>query len=78
MIWRISLAGAAWANDESALITARPETPLQKVSEFAPIPAVFVPGLGSFHVDAATLPAGPFLASDRAGKLSAIRTSAHA
>lgn len=40
----------------------------KKVSTLVKLPE-FVPGLGVLYVDPATLPAGPFLAYDRHGKL---------
>ncbi|MCB1386852.1 MAG: hypothetical protein KDJ80_13035, partial [Nitratireductor sp.] len=40
------------------------------VSDALPLPE-FIPGLGTLYVDPATLPAGPFLAYDHDGKLSA-------
>src|SRR5687767_2909097 len=45
-----------------------PGGPYRKVSGLAPLPD-FVPGLGTLYVDPATLPAGPFLAYDKQGKL---------
>jgi hypothetical protein len=57
-------AGAAWAAD------ANPAPPdnYKKVSTLVPLPD-FIPGLGTLYVDAKTLPAGPFLAYDKEGKL---------
>lgn len=40
----------------------------QQVSELVALPD-FIPGLGRLYVDPATLPAGPFLAYDKTGKL---------
>ncbi len=40
----------------------------KKVSTLVALPE-FIPGLGTLYVDPATLPAGPFLAYDRGGKL---------
>src|SRR5690349_19746725 len=40
----------------------------KKVSELVKLPD-FLPGLGTLYVDPKTLPAGPFLAYDHAGKL---------
>jgi hypothetical protein len=40
----------------------------KKVSSLVALPD-FIPGLGTLYVDPATLPAGPFLAYDRKGKL---------
>lgn len=47
---------------------APPGGDFQKVSELVELPE-FVPGLGVLWVDPGTLPAGPFLAYDRDGKL---------
>ena len=63
-------AGAAVAHDEKALEQSPPGAPYVQVSEALPLPA-FIPGLGTLFVDPATLPAGPFLAYDHDGKLSA-------
>ena len=63
-------ASAAIAQNESALTQAPPGEPYQQVSELVALPD-FIPGLGTLHVDPATLPAGPFLAYDREGQLSA-------
>lgn len=59
-------AGVAWG----AETTAPPAAPFAKVSTLVPLPD-FIPGLGTLYVDPATLPAGPFLAYDHEGKLSA-------
>ena len=40
----------------------------KKVSSLVALPD-FIPGLGTLYVDPATLPAGPFLAYDRKGRL---------
>jgi hypothetical protein len=52
--------------------TTAPQTPppsnYKKVSALVPLPD-FVPGLGTLYVDPSTLPAGPFLAYDRQGRL---------
>ncbi|MGH7307885.1 MAG: DUF5602 domain-containing protein [Candidatus Rokuibacteriota bacterium] len=45
-----------------------PPANYKKVSALVALPD-FVPGLGTLYVDPATLPAGPFLAYDRQGKL---------
>lgn len=63
-------AGAAVAHDEKALEQSPPGAPYVQVSEALPLPA-FIPGLGTLFVDPATLPAGPFLAYDHDGRLSA-------
>lgn len=55
-------AGLAQAQDVS------PPEGYQPVSELVELPD-FIPGLGSLYVQPDTLPAGPFLAYDRQGKL---------
>jgi hypothetical protein len=45
-----------------------PPANYKKVSTLVALPD-FVPGLGTLYVDPATLPAGPFLAYDKQGKL---------
>lgn len=61
--------GAAFAHDaDHAVATSPPAAPYQQVSKLVPLPD-FIPGLGQLFVDPATLPAGPFLAYDRDGKL---------
>ena len=45
-----------------------PPAGYQKVSKLVKLPD-FLPGLGTLYVQPATLPAGPFLAYDRDGKL---------
>lgn len=47
---------------------AAPAAPFQPVSALVDLPD-FIPGVGILYVDPATLPAGPFLAYDREGKL---------
>ncbi len=47
---------------------APPAGAYKKVSELVKLPD-FLPGLGQLYVDLKTLPAGPFLAYDRDGKL---------
>lgn len=60
--------GSALAHD--AAMTAPPEAPFAAVSSLVALPD-FIPGLGTLYVDPASLPAGPFLAYDHDGKLSA-------
>ncbi|WP_282169423.1 hypothetical protein [Ruegeria atlantica] len=60
----------AAAHDEKALMNAPAGDPYVQVSDVLPLPE-FIPGLGKLFVDPATLPAGPFLAYDRDGQLSA-------
>lgn len=64
------LSSQALAHDEEALREAPPAAPYIKVSDALPLPE-FIPGLGMLFVDPETLPAGPFLAYDREGQLSA-------
>ena len=45
-----------------------PMEPYKKVSSLVALPD-FIPGLGTLYVDPATLPAGPFLAYDRKGRM---------
>ena len=51
-----------------AQVTAPPGGDYKKVSALVALPD-FLPGLGTLYVKPATLPAGPFLAYDRDGKL---------
>jgi hypothetical protein len=48
--------------------TAPPASNYKKVSTLVALPD-FVPGFGTLYVDPKTVPAGPFLAYDRQGKL---------
>lgn len=64
------LATAAMAQDAAVPDQAPPPAPYQQVSQLVPLPD-FIPGLGTLYVDPATLPAGPFLAYDHDGRLSA-------
>jgi len=66
------LASATLANahDEEALRRSPPGEPYVQVSDVLPLPE-FIPGLGTLFVNPQTLPAGPFLAYDHDGKLSA-------
>jgi hypothetical protein len=63
-------AAPALAHDDDAFTTSPPGEPFVQVSSALPLPE-FIPGLGTLFVDPETLPAGPFLAYDRDGKLSA-------
>lgn len=63
-------ATLAIAHDEEALRQLPPGEPYVQVSDVLPLPE-FIPGLGTLFVDPASLPAGPFLAYDHDGKLSA-------
>lgn len=56
------------AGNANAQRKAPPGGEYKKVSELVKLPD-FVPGLGTLYVNPKTLPAGPFLAYDRKGKL---------
>jgi len=60
----------AFAQDSDALQQSPPGDPYVQVSDVLPLPE-FLPGLGTLFVTPDTLPAGPFLAYDHDGKLSA-------
>ncbi|WP_347310982.1 hypothetical protein [Defluviimonas sp. SAOS-178_SWC] len=66
----VATTGVSVAHDEKALEQSPPGAPYVQVSDALPLPE-FIPGLGTLFVDPATLPAGPFLAYDHDGKLSA-------
>ena len=53
---------------DASMATSPPKAPYQQVSKLVKLPD-FIPGLGQLFVDPATLPAGPFVAYDRDGKL---------
>ncbi|MGQ7790965.1 DUF5602 domain-containing protein [Faunimonas sp. B44] len=59
----IHLAGPTLAQEQ-----APPAENFKKVSELVTLPD-FLPGLGQLYVDPSSLPAGPFLAYDRDGRL---------
>ncbi|MCI0429681.1 MAG: hypothetical protein L0210_03935 [Rhodospirillales bacterium] len=59
------MTGAACAAD---VMKAPPGGDYQQVSKLVALPD-FLPGLGTLYVQPATLPAGPFLAYDRDGRL---------
>jgi hypothetical protein len=56
------------ASADEQVEKAPPSGAYKKVSELVKIPD-FLPGLGQLYVDPKTLPAGPFLAYDREGRL---------
>ena len=64
----LTLAAAAMVAPASAQEKAPPGGNYQKVSGLVALPD-FLPGLGTLYVDPKTLPAGPFLAYDKDGKL---------
>lgn len=53
---------------DASVAKAPPAAPYQQVSKLVPLPD-FIPGIGQLFVDPSTLPAGPFVAYDRDGKL---------
>lgn len=61
-----AVAGHAFAAGESA--QEPPKGDYKKVSTLVKLPD-FLPGIGTLYVQPKTLPAGPFLAYDHAGKL---------
>src|SRR5687767_3918845 len=67
----IGLALAVLATIGCSAVMAQqtaPPSSYKKVSTLVALPD-FIPGLGTLYVDPATLPAGPFLAYDKQGKL---------
>ena len=61
-----AVATPAWAKNAADMKPAGGK--YRKVSELVALPD-HIPGLGSLYVDPATLPAGPFDAYDKTGKL---------
>jgi hypothetical protein len=68
MVLALGLAVAATVTPAWAQQSAPPGGNFQKVSALVALPD-FLPGMGTLYVDPKTLPAGPFLAYDREGKL---------
>ena len=64
------VATTGLAQDQAVPDEAPPPAPYAQVSDLVELPE-FIPGLGTLFVDPATLPAGPFLAYDHDGSLSA-------
>jgi hypothetical protein len=64
------VAAPTLAADDAVARQSPPGAPFVQVSDALPLPE-FIPGLGTLFVDPATLPAGPFLAYDHDGTLSA-------
>ncbi|HTH15783.1 MAG TPA: DUF5602 domain-containing protein [Magnetospirillum sp.] len=62
------LSAAAVPAAAADLDKSPPPAPYQAVSKLVALPD-FLPGMGTLYVDPKTLPAGPFLAYDRSGKL---------
>lgn len=65
----LSSTASVQAHPPSAVEKAPPASPYQAVSSLVKLPD-FIPGMGQLFVDPATLPAGPFLAYDREGRLA--------
>ncbi|NYT64057.1 hypothetical protein H0A66_17200 [Alcaligenaceae bacterium] len=63
----LALASPMWAQSAN-LTTSPPGEGYEQVSKLVKLPD-FLPGMGQLFVKPATLPAGPFLAYDRHGKL---------
>lgn len=66
----VGMLAAPGLAQDADLSAAPPPAPYVKVADVLPLPE-FLPGLGTLYVDPDTLPAGPFLAYDHDGKLSA-------
>ncbi len=66
----VALGTASYAEDATTLHQSPPGDPYVQVSDVLPLPE-FLPGMGTLFVNPQTLPAGPFLAYDHDGKLSA-------
>jgi hypothetical protein len=64
----LAMSGSACAAQSSQVASTAPGGDYQKVSDLVALPE-FIPGLGTLYVQPATLPAGPFLAYDRDGRL---------
>lgn len=67
----LTLGGALAASAHEpadTVASAPPAEPFQQVSKLVELPD-FIPGIGELYVDPATLPAGPFVAYDRDGRL---------
>jgi hypothetical protein len=68
IILALGVFGTVACTSVTAQQAAPPPANYKKVSTLVALPD-FVPGLGTLYVDPATLPAGPFLAYDKEGKL---------
>jgi hypothetical protein len=64
----LGVLGTVACTSVTAQQAAAPPDNYKKVSTLVALPD-FIPGLGTLYVDPATLPAGPFLAYDKQGKL---------
>ena len=63
-----AIAAAPALAQDAAVVSHPPQAPYQQVSDLVKLPD-FLPGIGALFVDPATLPAGPFVAYDRDGRL---------
>ena len=68
IILALGLFATVGCTSLAAQQSATPPANYKKVSSLVALPD-FVPGLGTLYVDPMTLPAGPFLAYDKQGKL---------
>ena len=68
IILALGVLGAVGCTSVTAQQSTTPPANYKKVSTLVALPD-FIPGLGTLYVDPATLPAGPFLAYDKQGKL---------
>jgi hypothetical protein len=64
----VAAALAAPAAQAKDIHKAPPPAEFKKVSSLVELPD-YIPGLGSLYVNPSTLPVGPYLAYDKAGKL---------
>jgi hypothetical protein len=64
----VAACASQTSNAPARAATAGPPSGYQNVSDLVALPE-FIPGLGTLYVQPATLPAGPFLAYDRDGRL---------
>ena len=68
IVLALAVLGAVGCTSVTAQQSTTPPANYKKVSTLVALPD-FIPGLGTLYVDPATLPAGPFLAYDKQGKL---------
>jgi hypothetical protein len=67
-LFGLALTACAADAQQTSANRAPPGGEYKKVSTLVPLPE-FIPGLGTLYVQPSTLPAGPFLAYDRDGRL---------
>ncbi|HEX6979273.1 MAG TPA: hypothetical protein VF342_08230 [Alphaproteobacteria bacterium] len=67
-LFGFALAACTADAQQTSDVKAPPGGEYKKVSTLVPLPE-FIPGLGTLYVQPSTLPAGPFLAYDRDGRL---------